>query len=159
MVSFPFIRGALTGLCSGVLMGLFMKVLEMVSDRKIYVLLLNVDFIPGIIDQNFSELTEFSLHLIVAAVIGIVFGWLVEQFNLFSKKKQLFLSMAMTFPALLLYFPLTYLAAQETPALKDGLAIMLWSVGHLVFALLLPLFYVGCFRILCYFFGNCNFPY
>ncbi len=122
-------------------MGLFIKVLEALSGKKIYVLLLNVDFIPGFKESSFSELTEFCFHLIVAIQIGILFAYLVERFQIVEKKKQYFFAIILTFPTVLLYFPLTILAIKETPDPSDPMAISLWSIGHLAFAILLPIFY------------------
>lgn len=134
-------RGAFTGLISGILMGVFIKALEVLSGKKVYVLLLNVDFIPGFNNANLSEPAEFSLHLIVAVVIGIIFAFLVEHFHLFDKRRQYLVALGITFPTILLYFPLTILAIKETPAPTDVIAILLWSIGHLAFAVFLPIFY------------------
>ncbi|MCG1020494.1 hypothetical protein [Sutcliffiella horikoshii] len=135
------VRGAFTGLISGILMGLFIKVLEIVSGKKIYVLLLNLDFIPGFKNASFSELTEFTFHLLVAIPIGILFAFLVKRFHLDDKRKQYLVAIGITLPTVFLYFPLTILAIKETPAPFDGIAIFLWSMGHIAFALFLPIFY------------------
>ncbi|MGD6779040.1 hypothetical protein ACQCT3_04980 [Sutcliffiella horikoshii] len=134
-------RGAFTGLISGILMGVFIKALEILSGKKIYVLLLNVDFIPGFKNANLSELAEFFLHLIVAVMIGIMFAFIVERFQLFDKRRQYLVAIGITSPTILLYFPLTILAIKETPAPTDVIAILLWSIGHLAFAVFLPIFY------------------
>ncbi|KPB03363.1 hypothetical protein [Bacillus sp. CHD6a] len=134
-------RGAFTGIISGILMGVFIKALEVLSGKKVYVLLLNVDFIPGFKDSNLSELTEFSLHLIVAVLIGIMFAFIIEHFHFVDKRRQYLVSIAITFPTILLYFPLTILAIKETPSTNDAVAILLWSIGHLAFAVFLPIFY------------------
>nr|WP_082892181.1 hypothetical protein [Sutcliffiella horikoshii] len=135
------LRGAFTGLISGILMGLFIKALEFLSGKKIYVLLLNIDFIPGFQKASFSELTEFSFHLIIAAVIGIMFAFLMEHFGFVRKRKQYLVAIGITLPTVLLYFPLTILAIKETPDPTDVIAIGLWSIGHITFALFLPIFY------------------
>ncbi|MEA3318864.1 MAG: hypothetical protein U9Q88_02470 [Bacillota bacterium] len=134
-------RGAFTGLISEILMGVFIKALEALSGKKVYVLLLNVDFFPGFKDANLSELTEFSLHLIVAVLIGIMFAFIIEHFHLVDKRRQYLVAIAITFPTILLYFPLTILAIKETPAPTDAVSILLWSIGHLAFAVFLPIFY------------------
>jgi len=135
------LRGAFTGVVSGILMGVFIKALEVLSGKKIYVLLLNVDFIPSFKDANLSELTEFSLHLIVAVFIGILFAFIVEHFHFYDKRRQYLIAIGITFPTVLLYFPLTILAVKEIPSPSDGFALLLWSIGHLAFAIFLPIFY------------------
>ncbi|QFT88721.1 hypothetical protein FIU87_08700 [Bacillus sp. THAF10] len=134
--------GLISGCLSGILMGWSMKFFEVISGKKVYVLLLNVDFIPGLKTQNFSELTEFLLHLIIAVFIGFVFGYLVKRLKLHSVNKQFLLSFILTFPTILTFFPLTILAKKATPPPSDLLALTLWSIGHLIFAIALPAFFI-----------------
>ncbi|MBM7621741.1 hypothetical protein JOC95_003649 [Bacillus tianshenii] len=133
-------RGALTGFLSGSIMGLAMKFLEAISSKKVYVLLLNVDFIPYIDSRDLPELAEFSLHVLMAILIGIIFAWLMER-NADSKNSPYFWSFLLTLPTVFLYFPLTILATKDTPAVNDPISFSLWTVGHILFAILLPIFY------------------
>lgn len=134
-------RGALSGILSGLIMGIFMKGLEAVTSKKIYLLLLNVDFIPYLGKQHFSETVEFSFHLLISSAIGIIFGWMIHKFCIRRKRKQFVLSLFLTLPTVFLYFPLTMLAIKETPAISDLISLSLWTIGHLSFAVLLPIFY------------------
>ncbi|WP_096154783.1 MULTISPECIES: hypothetical protein [Bacillus] len=134
-------NGALTGLVSGILMGLLMKLFQTFFQKDVYTLLLNIDFIPYLGSFSFSETVEFIFHLIIALGIGVLFSLIVQKYHLVKKRAQFLLSIILTFPTIFLYFPLTFLAMKETPAMNDVFALTLWTVAHLFFALLLPIFY------------------
>ncbi|MDX8288204.1 MULTISPECIES: hypothetical protein [Metabacillus] len=127
------LRGAIAGLLSGILLGLFLKFAEQFSGEKVYVLLLNIDFIYS---RPLPELAEFILHLAVAVAIGIVCSWMTRAFRL-SEGKVWAASFLLTLPAALLYFPLTILAVKETPGIFNIEAISWWIAGHILFAAVL----------------------
>ncbi|MGM0750279.1 MAG: hypothetical protein ACQET6_00045 [Bacillota bacterium] len=107
---------------------------------KVYVLLLNVDFIPVFGDKDFPEWMEFLFHLVISCVIGVVLVYMMEGLNV-SGKGAWILSFALTAPTVFLYFPLSYLAIKDVPGLLYGEAIILWTAGHLLYALSLPPLY------------------
>ncbi|MGD6833162.1 hypothetical protein ACQCT5_13415 [Sutcliffiella halmapala] len=135
------VRGALTGFISGSIMGLAMKGLEAIFSKKIYILLLNVDFIPFIGSRNLPEIVEFLLHVLIAVFIGIIFAWLMER-KANSKTSPYFWSFLLTLPTVFLYFPLTILAKKDTPPVDDLISFSLWTIGHILFAILIPIFYL-----------------
>lgn len=134
------LRGALTGFISGSIMGVAMKGLEAVFSKKIYILLLNVDFIPFIGNRNLPELVEFLFHVLIAVFIGIIFAWLMEK-KANSKTSPYICSLLLTLPTVFLYFPLTILAKKDTPPVDDLISFSLWTIGHILFAILIPIFY------------------
>ncbi|MFE7064421.1 hypothetical protein ACFVAD_20010 [Sutcliffiella sp. NPDC057660] len=134
------LRGALTGFISGSIMGLAMKGLEAVFSKKIYILLLNVDFIPFIGNRNLPELVEFLFHVLIAVFIGIIFAWLMEK-KANSKTSPYICSLLLTLPTVFLYFPLTIVAIKDTPPVDDPISFSLWTVSHILFAILVPIFY------------------
>ncbi|WP_417900675.1 hypothetical protein ABN702_10910 [Bacillus haimaensis] len=134
------LRGALSGFISGSIMGLAMKGLEAIFSKKIYILLLNVDFIPFIGNRNFPELVEFLFHVLIAVFIGIIFAWLMER-KANSKTSPYIWSFLLTLPTVFLYFPLTILAKKDTPPADDPISFSLWTIGHILFAILIPIFY------------------
>ncbi|USK35548.1 hypothetical protein LIT25_09795 [Bacillus sp. F19] len=83
-------------------------------------LLLNIDFIYR---EPLPELYEFVLHLAVAVVIGILYIFTLNFFNISAILIKWLTSFALTLTALLLYLPLTILAVRETPAINDFEAI------------------------------------
>ncbi|WP_201716699.1 hypothetical protein [Rossellomorea arthrocnemi] len=132
--------GIVLGLISGTILGLFFKWIQGSTGIRVYVLLLNVDFIPVFASKNLPEWQEFSFHLLISIIIGVVFVYLKEKLNISSKGGWL-LSMLLTFPTVFLYFPLSYLAVQEVPGILNGMAIFLWTAGHLIYALSIPPLY------------------
>ncbi|WP_348519848.1 hypothetical protein [Bacillus sp. 165] len=131
-------RGLFTGLFSGILLGFILKIMETLSSIKVYRLLLNIDFIPFIGSVDWPEYAEFMFHLLVSLCIGITFVYMVEYI---WKGNQYLLSFLLTVSAVFLYFPLTILAIEETPAPTNIPAFLLWTGGHAVYALCLPFFY------------------
>ncbi|MCA0148782.1 hypothetical protein LCD52_08200 [Rossellomorea vietnamensis] len=121
------------------MLGLFLKWIQGLTGIKVYVLLLNVDFIP-VFASTLPEWLEFSFHLLVSCGIGLVFVFLMEKLNV-SERGAWILSLLLTFPTVFLYFPLSYLAVQDVPGLFDGMAITLWTIGHLLYGLSLPPLY------------------
>ncbi|MGR3763711.1 hypothetical protein [Rossellomorea sp. NS-SX7] len=140
MTSKHSIEGVGIGIASGIVLGVFLKLLQSLTGIKVYVLLLNVDFIPYIGDIQWNEWAEFMFHLIISCLIGFVFVFLIDQIHL-SGKEVWVLAFALTLPAFLLYFPLSTLAIKDVPEANDPSGISLWFIGHLVYAVSLPLFY------------------
>ncbi|WLR43667.1 hypothetical protein LC087_05855 [Bacillus carboniphilus] len=128
--------GAISGLVSGILMGMFLKVLEEKTGEKVYTLLLNIDFIY---ENPLPELVEFSLHLLVAIGIGVLLQIIVSMTDKSSFNSILIYSFLLTAPTIILFFPLTTIANKPTPEMSDVLALSLWTVGHIIFAFILGL--------------------
>ncbi|MFZ3588094.1 hypothetical protein ACOI1C_02215 [Bacillus sp. DJP31] len=126
--------GIMSGLISGVVLGLFLKLIQIVTHIKVYTLLLNVDFMPIIGHIVWPELIEFVFHLLIACIIGLSYGAL-----LIKRSNRYTLAILLTLPTIPLYVPLTLLSIKETPALYDLYAILWWVAGHILFALALAL--------------------
>ncbi|WP_341984148.1 hypothetical protein [Rossellomorea oryzaecorticis] len=131
-------KGIGIGIASGILLGMILKSLQSLTGINVYILLLNVDFIPYLGDVRWAEWVEFLFHLIISCLIGIIFVKLVHQFKLTGRAVWI-LSFALTLPAFFLYFPLSYLAIKEVPGIYDPSGIALWFLGHLVYGVSLPL--------------------
>jgi len=130
------LQGLVTGLISGTVLGLFLKLVETLTKLKVYTLLLNIDFIYiGYI----PEILEFIIHLAVSVIIGIIFVFFTHSLKLIQMKQQVLLSCFLTLPTVFLYFPLTILSIKETPDILDFTAILWWTLGHLLYALILPI--------------------
>src|SRR5690625_5277469 len=61
------------GLLAGSIFGGLLKLIELLTDKKVYTLLLNVDYFPILKDVSRSELMDFMFHLIVSMIVVIVF--------------------------------------------------------------------------------------
>ncbi|WP_145333433.1 hypothetical protein [Paenibacillus xylanexedens] len=130
--SLPWFSGIITGIVGGVFLGLFLKAVQTITGEKVYTLLLNIDFVPGL-PPRLPEWIEFSLHLAVSVVIGIFYIWWVRRSGR-PVSRGIFLGAASS----LLYLPLSPLSSR-VPDWNDTGAILYWVVGHLLFGTLLGL--------------------
>lgn len=139
MTSKYYMKGIGIGIASGILLGMILKFLQSLTGINVYILLLNVDFIPYLGDVRWAEWVEFLFHLIISCLIGIIFIKLIHHFKLTGRAIWI-LSLVLTLPAFFLYFPLSFLATKEVPGIFDPPGITLWFIGHLVYGVSLPLF-------------------
>lgn len=130
--------GLWIGTASGVVLGMYMWFVELVTGKKVYTLLMNVDFIPVIGSIDWPVAMEWLFHMIISWIIGVVFV------RAFAKKvldetnrNQWLLAIVLTALASTTYVPLTILAIKETPSLTDGAAIGYWLIGHVLYAITL----------------------
>jgi hypothetical protein len=128
----------IAGIVSGVFLGLVLKWLQILTDKAVYTLLLNVDYIPIIKEWKLSELMEFNLHLIISILVALVFFYLILHFRLFKKHIVLAVTLASILIGLLL-FPSTALSTR-TPEITDFMALFYWQIGHALYGLMLGIF-------------------
>ena len=122
------------GLISGILLGLFLKLVEKITGILVYTLLLNIDFIPGIGSIKWAEPIEFIFHLLVSIVIGFVFVFLAIKLQISQNfKKLLGLSFLLCLPTFALFFVLSLLAIKEVPVWNDWAAFGYWTIAHLFY--------------------------
>lgn len=135
-----FIDSILIGGISGIILGLLLKWMESASGIGVYVLLLNVDFIPFVGQIEWSEPIEFFFHVWVSIIIAFVFILVVERWNVIhSFLKCWMISFILCLPTFGLYFLLSELAIKEVPAWNDWLAFTYWSIAHFLYTLILPI--------------------
>ena len=138
MSSRTIINSLYIGVFSGILIGLLLKLIESISQIRVYTLLLNVDFIPFIGHVEWSEPIEFLFHVIISICIAYVFIFLADILNLQTSLPKLWLlSLILCFPTLGLYFILSSLAIKEVPAWNNWPAFTYWTITHLIYFLLL----------------------
>jgi hypothetical protein len=128
------LTGVLSGTASGVLLGLSLKWIEALTQKKVYTLLLNVDFIPWLGRIQWSEQMEFLFHLLIAVLLGATYSFISQLFSIRKSSTLLMLAGALTFPTIFLYFPLSALAVKETPAINDFTSFGYWTFAHVLFA-------------------------
>ncbi|MBT2570315.1 hypothetical protein [Planococcus sp. ISL-110] len=135
------LKGIWIGFWSGLILGLLLKWIQSVTGEQVYTLLLNVDFIPVIGDVQWSEITEFIFHMIIALIIGVVFVFIAKRRN-YSFGQLVIISLLMSAPFPFLYFLLSWLAVEaDVPSATDWGAFLYWIFAHLTYALLLPILY------------------
>jgi hypothetical protein len=125
------------GMITGIILGLVLKWLEGITEKKVYTLLLNVDYIPIINTFKLSELMEFNLHLIISIILAILLSFLILKYRLQKKFIVPFVTVTSLMIGFLL-FPTTALS-ERTPSITDLLALLYWQIGHLSYGLTLGL--------------------
>ncbi|PAV31471.1 hypothetical protein CIL05_02110 [Virgibacillus profundi] len=117
------------GLISGITLGGFLKLVEGISGKFVYVLLLNVDYIPIVRDWQMNEIIELTLHLIVSILLVIVLYYLFKVMNIHTKIYP-YVVVNMLVGGVLF---LTTAFSQRTPEITDIAAFIYWIVGHLIY--------------------------
>ncbi|MGD6841869.1 hypothetical protein ACQCVH_05040 [Bacillus infantis] len=130
-----------SGAGAGILLGLFLKAAETLTGMKVYVLLLNIDFIPVLGDYRWSEASEFSFHLLFSLLLSFGLMLILEKGTGPTLPRCFIWSFAITLPALLLYFPLSLLAVRQVPPPGDMMAFTVWTAGHLLYSTALAAFF------------------
>jgi len=133
--NYPISVALLAGLISGIALGLLLKLMEEVTQKKVYTLLLNVDYIPLLKEYKFSEVIEFSFHLLISVILSILLFLFLRQKNWAAKHNMYFVIIVSLIIAILLYPTTTF--SQRTPALSDWAAIFYWLLAHLLYGSIL----------------------
>lgn len=123
------------GILAGTIFGILFKIVEFATGKKVYALLLNVDYIPYLQDSHLTEIVEFSLHLIVSisVVFVLYFGFMLLNWH----QKLTPYIVANIIIAFGLF--LTTLFSEVTPEITDFIAFLYWVGGHAFYGLLLGL--------------------
>ncbi|RLQ93817.1 hypothetical protein [Falsibacillus albus] len=123
------------GLISGVVLGLFLKLIEITTYLKVYTLLLNLDYVPILNHIHFPEIVGFLIHLMISIVLSIVLQLFLIKKD-WAPKRILFFYILAGFAVGILLYPTTILS-DRTPALNNNSAIGFWLLGHLLYGLTL----------------------
>ncbi|OME92726.1 MULTISPECIES: hypothetical protein [Paenibacillus] len=128
-------RPVWAGLAAGIILGLFLKIVELSTSLKVYTLLLNIDYVPVLNELKLSEIIEFALHLIISVLLSIALTIFLKQKNWTRWRSLSWVSLVCLAVGLLLY-PTTVLS-DRTPELSDLAALLFWLVGHLLYGIAL----------------------
>ncbi|MGP4077231.1 hypothetical protein [Halobacillus sp. K22] len=129
------------GTTSGLVLGFYMWLVELVTGEKVYTLLMNVDFIPVIGSIEWPVVIEWLFHLIISWIIGVLYVYAFRRVLKDTSRNRWSLALILSAFAATSYVPLTLLAIKETPALTDGAAIFYWLIGHVLYAVVLKMSY------------------
>ncbi|WP_066175914.1 hypothetical protein [Bacillus marinisedimentorum] len=143
-------------LAGGGILGFFLKWVQAETGKNVYILLLNIDYIPVAKDLPISEAGEFLLHLGVSIPLTIFLLTVIPKFFRQKPMQALGLLLSSIFIGIILY-PTTVLSVR-TPALSDGWAFFWWIGGHLLYGAVLAAFLPRYSQTVLLF--NCNpFPF
>ena len=129
-------KGSFAGLLAGNLLGLFLNLVESVTGLKVYILLLNVDYIPFLKDIKVSEIIEFLLHLIVSMVLGVLLHIYLIKKDFPIKQKVRFVVKVSLLIGLFLY-PTTMLSDRTPVEISSAYSFLFWMVGHRLYGVAL----------------------
>lgn len=121
------------GIVTGTIFGLLLKGIQAISGKKVYTLLLNVDYIPWFRDRVFHEFVEFSFHLIISIVVVFVLYWLFKKTHM--ENRIMPYVFANGFIAFMLFT--TTALSDRTPDVLDAQAFGFWLVGHIIYGFLM----------------------
>lgn len=117
------------GIVTGTIFGLLLKIIQGISGKKVYTLLLNVDYIPWFRDREFSEFVEFSFHLAVSILVVILLYGLFKRMSIAYKKAPYIFSSG--FIAFMLFATTSF--SLRTPDVLDAAAFGWWFIAHLIY--------------------------
>lgn len=129
--------GTWIGTIAGVALGSLLYGVEKLTGLKVYALLMNVDFIPGVRHAMGNPVMEWLLHLMISWVIGIGFVYILDKWHKENSSLRYALSALLSFGAASTYVPLTLLARQSTPAVTDMRSVSYWLAAHTLYGLTL----------------------
>ncbi|WP_077596973.1 hypothetical protein [Oceanobacillus kimchii] len=119
----------LIGIISGFIIGLFFYLCQLITNKPVYTLLMNIDYFPIIGKWQHLPLFEFSYHIIVSIVLVYT---LIFFLRLWDLERKLWAYVSISGLIVLLIYPTTLLS-NRTPELYDGYSIIIWLIGHLIY--------------------------
>ncbi|WP_228548273.1 hypothetical protein [Sporosarcina obsidiansis] len=122
----------LTGVIAGIVLALYLKVIQLLTGNQAYILLFNFDYVPVIQDWEPQLLIGYLFHFLTCIASAVVLFYLLRFVHLEFR----------IWPYVLVYtvgggilFSLTGLSDQP-PAITDGAAWFYWTMAHAVFGLI-----------------------
>ena len=132
----------LAGIFAGIVLGFFLKIFQFYFGVKVYVLLLNIDYILVLKTMDFPEWVEFSFQLLISVAISLLLQLIVQWYRWKPREIFFYSVLASIFIAILIY-PTTLLSPR-TPSITSVSAILLWLIGHSIYGMTLSVFFVWC---------------
>jgi len=117
------------GIISGLILGGVLGIVQQFTNKKVYLLLMNVDYIPIVKDWNVGPVMGFIFHLIVSVALVFVLYYVLKKLKL-HQKIAIYILVNTLGGALL--FSLTALS-ERTPAITDAAAFIYWVLGHAIY--------------------------
>ncbi|GAB6928963.1 hypothetical protein JCM10914A_29460 [Paenibacillus sp. JCM 10914] len=138
-------RSIWAGIVAGMILGLFLKLIENITSLKVYTLLLNIDYIPVLNELKLSEFIDFVLHLVISILLSIALA-LFLKWRRWSRGRSLTWVCLVCLAVGLLLYPTTVLS-ERTPDLSDLTALLFWLSGHLLYGIALGWMLTGIRRV------------
>jgi hypothetical protein len=126
-------RILLIGSIAGLVLSGWMFLWQQLTGIRVYILLLNVDFIPVLKQVEWNQLMLNFFHLIISWVIVLVYIVMKKKLTVNNWLIGLVISAAVA----CVYFPLVALAVKPVPSVGDEYALLIWYTGHLFYGIFL----------------------
>ncbi|MEK4023284.1 hypothetical protein [Sporosarcina sp. FSL W7-1283] len=123
------------GFLSGMVMALFLGMMQNVTGHQVYTLLLNVDYIPIMKEYHFPESIEVLFHLIVSVILCIILAIIYSKSERIPKKRIIYFSLIVNVVIGLLLYPTTSFS-ERTPSITSISAWFWWTAAHVIFGVL-----------------------
>ncbi|MGM8366613.1 hypothetical protein ACLIBG_14240 [Virgibacillus sp. W0181] len=124
-----YIKLLLTGVVSGFLLGVILKGIQSITGKKVYTLLLNVDYIPIVNERDMCETVEFLLHVLVSVALVFILYYVLSKLSLqFQVNYYVIIN---TVIGLILFFTTSF--SERTPDVTDLAAMVYWIGGHIIY--------------------------
>src|SRR5699024_8744581 len=130
----------IVGILTSFVLGFFLKILELITDLKVYTLLLNIDFIPILGNINFTEWIEFSFHIIISVILPYIFYYFVVNINCSCHIMLFFFSIVIML-IILLFYTITLLSDRTLPLFLI-FALNFLLVVHLIYGISMSLLFI-----------------
>lgn len=121
----------LIGIIAGIILALFLKIVELLTGKQVYNILFNMDYIPVLKHVNDVPLAGYIFHFIFCIASVVILFYLLKLVNL-ERIGSLYV-LIYTFGSAILYF-LTLLTNQP-PEATDIASWFYWTISHLVYGL------------------------
>lgn len=128
-------HGIGAGIISGILLGAFLWAVEEQSGRRVYTLLMNVDYIPGVNAFTYPASVEFLFHLIVSVILATILLWLIRRMRMLGNRIIVWLVTVNTLIGALIW-PVTSFSGR-TPPPADWVSLAWWLAGHALYGAVL----------------------
>ncbi len=107
---------------------MFLRIIQSITNLKVYTLLLNVDYVPILKDMHLPEIVEFGLHLVISVILAFGVNLYIFKEELQKEKIPGFVIKIGLVVGLLLY-PTTLLS-DKTPEITSSFSLLFWMAGH-----------------------------
>lgn len=126
---------SLIGILAGIMLALFLKIIQILTGNQAYDLLFQVDYIPLLKSLHPVVITEVVFHF-GTCILSVVFLYYILRFFRWEKKISSY-TIVILIGSSLLFF-LTMLSS-HTPEITDLFAWGYWVIGHGIFSIIVGL--------------------
>ncbi|ARD48577.1 hypothetical protein SporoP37_10770 [Sporosarcina sp. P37] len=123
------VQGTWIGIVTGIVLAVFLKIVQAVTGLKVYTLLLNVDYIPVIKEYAFPESIEVFFHLIISVVLCVILVVFYRKSTGFIRSHVILFVFLVNIAIGFLLYPTTSFS-DRTPSAGDPLSLFWWIAGH-----------------------------